>query len=93
MTDADEDTSEARLYKARDIESKYEDSREAFDRWVSWCMQTQKTFNKLTDVKTPKEEDTEETEDRDRRRPRYEDKGSTTDAKGLKPDVLDTSMP
>ena len=82
VTDADEDTSESRLYKARDIESKYEDSREAFDRWVSWCMQTQETFNKLTDVKTPKDEDTEETEDRDRRRPRYEDKGSTTDAKG-----------
>ena len=93
VTDADVDTSEARLYKARDIESKFEDSREAFDRWVSWYMQTLETFNNLTGVKTPKDEDTEETEDRDRRRPRYEDKGSTTDAKGLKPDVLDTSMP
>ena len=80
VSDADEDTSESRLYKARDIESKYEDSREAFDHWVSWCMQTQETFNNLTNVKTPKDEDTEEAEDRDRRRPRYEDKGLTTNA-------------
>ena len=47
----------------------------------------------MTDVKKTKDEDTEDSEDRDKRRPRYEDKGSTTDAKGLKPDVLDTSMP
>ena len=45
-------------------------------------MKTQKTFNKLTDVKTPKNEDTEDTEDRDRRRPRYEDKGSTNNEIG-----------
>ena len=83
VTDADDDTSESRLYKAREIESKYEDNREAFDRWVSWCLKIQENFNKMTDVKTPKNEDTEDTEDRDRRRPRYEDKGSTTDAKGL----------
>ena len=38
VTDADMDTSEALLYKARDIESKFEDSREAFDHWVSWCI-------------------------------------------------------
>ena len=54
VTDADDDTSESRLYKAREIKSKYEDNREAFDRWVSWCMKTQETFNKLTDIKTPK---------------------------------------
>ena len=35
VTDADEDTSESRLYKAREVESKFEDSREAFDRWTS----------------------------------------------------------
>ena len=92
-TDADEDTSEARLYKAREIESKFEDNREAFDRWVSWGLKIQANFNELTAIKKPKDEDTEDLEDRDRRRPRYEDKGSTTDAKGLKPDVLDTSMP
>ena len=93
VTDADDDTSESRLYKAREIESKFEDNREAFDRWVSWCLKIQANFNELTDVKKPKDEDTEDSEDRDKRRPRYEDKGSTTDAKGLKPDVLDTSMP
>ena len=92
-SDVDDDTSEARLYKARKAESNYENKQEAWDRWVSWCMRTQETFKKLTDVKTPKTEDNEDEEDRDRRRPRYEDKGSTNDAKGLKPDVLETSMP
>ena len=46
----------------------------------------------LTDVKRPKREDTGDPEDKEKSRPR-EDKGSTTDAKGLKPDVLETSMP
>ena len=32
VTDADDDTSESRLYKAREMESKFEDNREAFDR-------------------------------------------------------------
>ena len=92
VTDADDDTSKSRLYKARGSESKFEDNREAFDRWVSWCLKIQANFKELTDVKKPKDEDTGDSEDRDKRRPR-EDKGSTTDAKGLKPDVLDTSMP
>ena len=92
-TDSEEDTSEARLYKAREIESKFEDNREAFDRWVSWNLKIQTNFNELTAVKKLKDEDNEDPEDRDRRRPRHDNKGSTTDAKGLKPDVLDTSMP
>ena len=79
MTEADDDTSESRLYKAREIESKFEDNREAFDRWVSWCLKIQANFKELTDVKKPKDEDTEDSEDRDKRRPRYEDKGSTTE--------------
>ena len=87
VKDADEDTSESRLYKAREVETKYEDNREAWDRWVSWCMKTQETFKKLTDIKTPKPEGNEDEEDRDRRRQRYEDKGSTNDVKGLKPDI------
>ena len=55
-TDADEDTSEARQYKAREIESKFEDNREAFDRWVSWGLKIQANFNELTAVKRLKDE-------------------------------------
>ena len=93
VKDSDDDTSESRLYKAREAKNAYEDKREAWDRWVSWCMRSQEAFKKLTKIKIPKPEDNEAEEDRDRRRPRYEDKGSTNDAKGLKPDVLETSMP
>ena len=92
VTDADDDTSESRLYKAREIESKFEESREAFDRWTSMCMKIQANFRELTEVKRLKREDTGDPEDKEKGRPR-EDKGSTTDAKGLKPDVLETSMP
>ena len=59
-TDAEEDTSEARLYKAREIESKFEDNREAFDRWVSWNLKIQTNFNELTAVKKLKDEDNED---------------------------------
>ena len=90
---AEEDTSEARLYKTREIKSHFEDNKEAFDRWISWSLKIQANFNELTAVKKFKDEENEDSEDRDRRRPRHEDKGSTTDAKGLKPDILDTSMP
>merc|ERR1712082_420789 len=55
-------------------------------------MKIQANFRKLTDVKRPKRKDTGDPEDKEKSRPR-EDKGSTTDAKGLKPDVLETSMP
>ena len=50
-------------------------------------------FQQINCCQEAQYEDNEDSEDRDRRRPRDEDKGSTTDAKGLKPDVLDTSMP
>ena len=43
VKESDEDTSESRLYKAREIESKFKDGREAFDRWTSWCMKIQGT--------------------------------------------------
>ena len=55
VKEADEDTSESRLYKAREVESKFEDGREAFDRWVSWCLKIQANFKELTDVKKPKD--------------------------------------
>ena len=35
VTDAYKYTSESRLYKAREVEAKYENNREAWDRWVS----------------------------------------------------------
>ena len=92
-SDADTDTSEARLFKAREIESTFEDSKEAFDRWVSWGSKLKENFNNITSVKKVKDEDTEESEDRGTRRLRREDKGSTTDTKSLKPDLLETSMP
>ena len=93
QSDADDDTSEARLYKAREIESNFEDSKEAFDRWVSWGLKLKENFNNITSVKKVKDEDAEESEDRGTRRPRHEDKGSTTDAKSLKLDILETYMP
>ncbi len=92
-SDADEDTSEARLFKAREIESTFEDSKEAFDRWVSWGLKLKENFNNITSVKKVKDEEAEDSEDRERRRPRHEDKGSTTDKKSLKPDILEMSMP
>ena len=50
-SDADDNTSEARLYKAREIESNFEDSKEAFNRWVSWGLKLKENFNNLTSVK------------------------------------------
>ena len=38
VKDSDNDTSESRLYQTREIESRFEESREAFDRWTSLCM-------------------------------------------------------
>ena len=59
VKESDEDTSESRLYKAREIESKFEDGREAFDRWTSMCMKIQANFRELTEVKRPKHKDTD----------------------------------
>ena len=92
-SEADDDTSEARLYKAREIESNFEDNKEASNRWVSWGWKLKEKFNNITSVKKVKDEYAEESEDRGTRRPRHEDKGSTTDAKSLKPDILEMSMP
>merc|ERR1711895_431382 len=56
-------------------------------------MKLKKNFNNITSVKKVKDEDAEESGDRGTRRPRHKDKGSTTDVKSLKPDLLETSMP
>ena len=92
VKDTDNDTSKSQLYIAREIETKFEESKEAFDRWITSVMKIQANFKELTEGKRFKREDSEDPEDKEKRRPR-EDKGSTTDAKGLKPDVLETSMP
>ena len=44
-TDADEDTSEARLFKAREMESTFEDAKEAFARWQGWGSKLKENFN------------------------------------------------
>ena len=59
-TDADEDTSEARLFKAREMESTFEDAKEAFARWQGWGSKLKENFNELTSVETVKEEDIED---------------------------------
>ena len=59
VKESDEDTSKSRLYKAREIKSKFEDGREAFDRWTSICMKIQANFRELTEAKRAKREDTD----------------------------------
>ena len=93
VKDTDEDTSESRMYQARSIDEKIEESKEAFDRWASSIAMTENNYKFLTEKKKPKRDDSEEREETGRgRKPSY-DKNSTSDAKGLKPDILDTSMP
>ena len=49
-TDPDEDTSEARLFKARDMEATFEDAKEAFARWQSCGSKLKENFSELTSV-------------------------------------------
>ena len=90
VKDTDDDTSESRLYQARAIDEKVEESKEAFDRWANSILMIQQNFKDLTEKKKPKRDDSD---DREESKRTSNDKGSTSDAKGLKPDVLDTSMP
>merc|ERR1712089_69023 len=92
VKETDSDTSESRLYQARAINEKIEESKEAFDRWANSILMAQQNLKVLTEKKKPKREDSDDEEENNRGRTSY-DKGSTSDAKGLKPDVLDTSMP
>ena len=92
IKDTDKDTSESRLYQARAVETKLEEDKEAFDRWTNSVLMIQANFKELTEGKRPKREDSDDREERNKGRQR-DDKGSTNDAKSLKPDVLDTSMP
>merc|ERR1711873_349945 len=88
--DTDTDTSETRLYQARAIDELVEESKLAFDKWASSFQMIQQNFKDLTEKKKKKRDDSDEREESKRT---TNDKGSTSDAKGLKPDVLDTSMP
>ena len=90
IKDTDTDTSETRLYQARAIDELTEESKLAFDKWASSFQMIQQNFKDLTEKKKPKRDDSDEREESKRT---TNDKGSTSDAKGLKPDVLDTSMP
>ena len=92
IKDMDDDTSKSQLYIMREVETKFEESKEAFNRWITSVMKIQANFKELTEGKRFKHEDSGDPEDKEKTRPR-EGKGSTTDAKGLKPDVLETSMP
>ena len=93
-TDQDEDTSEARLFKAHNMDANFEEAKEVFARWQCSGSKLKENFKELTSVETVKDENTEEKrEDRGGRRPRHKDKGSTTDAKSLKTDMLKTTMP
>ena len=46
IKDTDEDTSESRLYQARAIDAKIEESKEAFDRWTNSILMLQKKETK-----------------------------------------------
>ena len=92
VKETDSDTSESRMYQARSIDEKIEESKEAFDRWANSILMAEQNFKVLTEKKKPKRDDSDDREENNRGRTSY-DKGSTNDAKGLKPDVLDTSMP
>ena len=51
IKDTDEDTSESRLYQARAIDAKIEESKEAFDRWTNSILMIQANFKELTEKK------------------------------------------
>ena len=66
IKDTDDDTSESRLYIAREIKTKFEESKEAFDRWITSVMKIQANFKDLTEGKRLKHDDSGDTEDRGR---------------------------
>ena len=51
IKDTDEDTSESRLYQARAIDAKIEESKEAFNRWTNSILMIQANFKELTEKK------------------------------------------
>ena len=49
VKETDSDTSETRLYQARAIDEKIEESKEAFDRWANSVLMVQQNFKDLTE--------------------------------------------
>ena len=54
VKDTDNDTSESRLYQAREVETKLEEDKEAFNRWTNSVLMIQANFKELTEGKRPK---------------------------------------
>ena len=76
------------------MDAEFETAKEVFARWQCSGKKLKENFRELTSVETVKDKNIKERrEERGGRRPRNEDKGSTTDAKSLKPDMLETTMP
>ena len=94
-SDQDEDTSKARLFKLRELDVVFEEAKAVFTRWQTSGKRLKGEFKKITsDETTIKDENAKETrEERGIRRSKDTDKVSTSDAKSLKPDCLETSMP
>ena len=94
-SDHDEDTSEARLFKLRELDAVFEEVKAVFTRWQTSGKRLKGEFKKITSDETViKDENSEDTrEERSVRRPKDTDKVSTNDAKSLKPEMLETSMP
>merc|ERR1711867_286657 len=94
-TDQDEDTSKARLFKTHNMDAVFEEVKAVFARWQCSGKKLKEEFKRITSVETMvKDENAEETrEERGVRRPKDADKVSTNDAKSLKPDTLETTMP
>ena len=98
-TEAEEDTSEARLFALQRLDTEFEDAKAVFARWKVSVKQLREVFKKATsDETTVKDETAEEPREeegvrRPRRRSRDTDKVSTSDTKSLKPDCLETLMP
>ena len=94
-TDKDEDTSKARLFKTRNMDAVFEEVKAVFARWQCSGKKLREDFNRImSDETTIKDENAKETrEERGVRRHKEPDKVSTNDAKSLKPDMLETTMP
>ena len=93
--ETEEDTSEHRLYALRKLDKTFEEVKEAFARWKMAGKRLKEVFSKATSDETVVKDETAEepTEGRPRQLLSETDKVSTNDAKSLKPDLLETSMP
>ena len=79
------------------MDKTFKEAKEAFARWKVAGKRLKEVFNKAISDKTPVKDETAEEpskgDRRPRRRSRETDKVSINDAKSLKHDLLETSMP